>query len=469
MPLCFLFYISYGNAQDSLKNYDEAFNLIEVWLEAQKDYENIPGIVAMVIDDQDVLWTKAIGKSDLEKDINMNTNTSCSICSITKSFTAVAIMKLVDEGKLRLDDKVKDLLPFYTVEHKFPNTNTVTVGSLLSHSSGLPGDTRHSYFSGPDFIFPTQKEFRSSLKDLKNETEIAADINYSNIGYALLGEIITKVAGMPYEEYLQKEVLNPLNMRETYMGTLASNNNQATGYTSINRNRRRKSVNLFDTKAMKPAMGLWSSINDLAKYAAWQFRLYETSESEILKASTLKNMHSVHSTSKNGYLTWGLGFEVIEDSNGDRWVSHGGTCPGFVSLLQLNLSTKMSLAIILNGNRSRTFKYLNGIKQILSKVVPIEDGINHEINLQEYTGFYNMNPWNSEVYIGSWGQNLVLLQLPENSPEQGMLFLKHISGSTFRYLYENGELGDEVTFERDNNGKVYMYKEGGNFKYKITR
>ena len=110
MPLCFLFCLSAGYTQANLKNYDEAFQLIEVWLEAQKDYENLPGMVAMVIDDQDLLWTKAFGKSDLEQDINMYTNTSCSICSITKSFTAVAIMKLVDEGKLSLDDKVKDLL-----------------------------------------------------------------------------------------------------------------------------------------------------------------------------------------------------------------------------------------------------------------------------------------------------------------------------------------------------------------------
>jgi CubicO group peptidase (beta-lactamase class C family) len=469
MPLGFLFCVSYGYAQESLKNYDEALELIEVWLEAQREYENIPGIVAAVINDQNVLWSKAFGKSDLEKDKNMHTNTICSICSITKSFTAVAIMKLVDEGKLSLDDKVKDVIPFYTVKQKFPNNGSVTVASLLSHTSGLPGNTEHSYFSRPDFIFPTQEEFRSAIKNLETETEVGADAKYSNIAYALLGEIITKVSGIPYEDYLQKEVLNPLNMSETYMGPISPSDNQAIGYTAINRNRKRGSVNLFDTKAMKPAMGLWTSINDLSKYAIWQFRLYDESQSEILKPSTLKNMHSVHSKSKNGYLTWGLGFEVIEGSNGDKWVSHGGTCPGFVSLLQLNVSTKIGLAIIINGNRSRTYKYLNGIKQILSKAESIEHSRNHEVNLNDYTGFYNMNPWNSEVYIGSWGQNLVLLQLPENSPEHGMLFLKHINGNTFRYLNENDELGDEITFEIDNSGKVYRYKEGGNYKYKIDR
>ena len=468
MLLCFLLTTLYGNTQETKKNYEEAFKLIEVWLEAQKDFENIPGMVAMVVEDQEVLWTGTFGKSNIEQNKEVNISTSCSICSITKSFTAVAIMKLVDDGRLNLNDKVKNLLPFYEINQKFPKGGEVTVGSLLSHASGLPGNTGHNYYTGPNFTFPSQNEFRSIFKNLETESEVGTDVGYSNIGFALLGEIITKISGMSYEDYLQKEVLNPLRMSDTYMGTMMSNNRQAIGYTAINRNRKRKNVNLFDTKSMKPAMGLWSSINDLAKYASWQFRLRDASKSEILNPSTLKRMHSVQSTSKNGYMKWGLGFEVIEDLNGDKWVSHGGTCPGFVSLLQLNLSTKIGLAIMINANRSFTFRYLNGMKQILNKVKPIEDRANHEVKLNDYVGFYNMNPWNSEVYVSSWGQDLVVLQLPENSPKRGMMFYKHIKGDTFRYIKENGELGDEFVFERDSNDKVYRYKEGGNYKNKMN-
>lgn len=469
MLLCFLISTLFGNAQEPKKNYEEAFKLIEVWLEAQKDFENIPGMVAMVVEDQEILWTGAFGKSNLEQNSDMEIDAVCSICSITKSFTAVAIMKLVDEGKLSLDDKVKDILPFYKVNQKFPDGGVVTVGSLLSHASGLPGNSNHSYFSGPDFKFPSQTEFRAIFKNLKTENEVGADVNYSNIGYALLGEIITKVSGIPYETYLQREVLDPLKMINTSIGTLSPSNKQAVGYTALNRTRTRNNVNLFETKSMKPAMGLWSSINDLAKYASWQFRLYEASGIEILKPTTLKQMHSVHATSKNGYLKWGLGFEVIESSNGGTWVSHGGTCPGFVSLLQLNPSTKIGLAIMINGNRLQTFKYLNGMKQILSKVEEEKKTTNAQVNLDDYTGFYNMNPWNSEVYISSWAGKLVVLQLPENSPKRGMVFYKHISGDIFRHVKENGELGDEFVFQRDSNGMVNRYKEGGNYKDKINK
>ncbi len=468
--LCFVASVTY--AQENDKNYEDAFKLIEVWLDAQKDFENIPSITAMVVEDQEILWSGAFGKPNLEQENKTDISTICSICSITKSFTAVAIMKLVDEGKLNLEDPVKDILPFYKVNQQFPEGGAVTVGSLLSHSSGLPRDTGHSYFSGPNFAFPSQVEFRSIFKDMETESKVGADVNYSNSGYALLGEIIETVSGMPYETFLMKEVLSPLNMTNTYMGTksIKENNSQAVGYTAINRNGTREIVNLFNPKAMKPAMGLWTTIHDMAKYASWQFRLRDASTAEILKPSTIRSMHRIQATSKDENTTWGLGFNIIKGSNGDDWVMHGGTCPGFVSMLQLNVTTKMGYAIMINANRSSTFKYLNGIKQIMSKVKPIEEQTNkHNVNLDDYTGYYNMNPWNSVVYISTWGEDLVVLQLPENSPKNGMMFYKHIKDDTFRHIKENGELGEEFIFEKDETGKVHRFIEGGNFKNKISR
>ena len=468
--ILFLFISIQGISQESKKNYEDAFKLIEVWLEAQKDFEGIPGMIAMVIDDQEIAWAGAFGKANIEQNKNINLSSICSICSITKSFTAVAIMKLVDEGKLHLEDEVKDLLPFYKVQQNFPKGGAITIGSLLSHSSGLPGNTIHSYFSGPEFNFPSQNEFRSIIKDLETESEVGSDVSYSNIGYALLGEIIEKVTGMPYETYLMNEVLLPLKMNNTFIGSnsIIDKNKQASGYTAINRNRNRNNVNLFETEAMTPAMGLWTSISDLGKYASWQFRLQDANTTEVLKSATLKTMHQAKVTSKDGYSTWGLGFEVIKSSNGDDWVSHGGTCPGFVSLLQLNLSTKMAVVIMVNANRVATFKYSNGIKQILERTKLTIEKPENDCRLEDYTGYYDMNPWNSEVYISSWGEDLVVLQLPENSPKRGMQFYKYLEKDTFIQIKENGELGAKFVFERDRSGKVYRYKEGGNYKNKMS-
>jgi len=139
-------------------------------------------------------------------------------------------------------------------------------------------------------------------------------------------------------------------------------------------------------------------------------------------------------------------------------------------MLQLNVTTKMGYAIMINANRSSTFKFLNGIRQIMSKAKSIKERTNtHSVNLDDYTGFYNMKPWNSSVYISTWGEDLVILQLPENSPKYGMRIFKHIKDDTFRQVKENGELGDEYVFERGKNGKVYRYVEEGNYKNKMSR
>tara|TARA_R110002073_G_scaffold53840_4_gene138868 strand:- start:73695 stop:75128 length:1434 start_codon:yes stop_codon:yes gene_type:complete len=463
---------SLTHAQENTKNYQDAFKLIEVWLDTQKDFENIPSITAVVVKDQKTLWSGAFGKSDLEQQNKAGLSTICSICSMTKSFTAVAIMKLVDKRKLNLDDLVKDILPFYKVKQKFPEGGAVSVRSLLSHSSGLPSNTGHPYFTGPNFLFPSKKEFRSILKNMETESEVGTNVKYSNVGYALLGEIIEQVSGMPYETYLMNEVISPLKMTSTYMEMKTDDHRRAVGYTAINRDGTREPIikGGYEFKAMKPAMGLWTSIDDLAKYASWQFRLRDASTAEILKPSTIRSMHSLEITGKGYENAWGLGFTVSKGSNGDDWVMHGGTCPGFVSMLQLNATTKMGYAIMINANRSSTFKYLNGIRQILSKVQPIKKKTNTpKVHLDDYTGFYNMNPWNSSVYISTWGEGLVVLQLPENRPKYGMRFFKHIKGDTFRHIKENGELGDEYIFERDEDGKVYRYVEKGNYKNKMNK
>ncbi|NOR34356.1 MAG: serine hydrolase, partial [Bacteroidales bacterium] len=100
-----------GITQDKQTDYSEALKLIEVWLDAQRDYDRVPGMSVIIVDDQEVLWSGAFGMANLENHVKATPSTLYSICSISKLFTSVAIMKLYDEGKLRLDDKVDDLLP----------------------------------------------------------------------------------------------------------------------------------------------------------------------------------------------------------------------------------------------------------------------------------------------------------------------------------------------------------------------
>ena len=116
-----------GTAQENQTNYSEALELIEVWLDAQRDYDQVPGMSVIVVDDQEVLWSAAFGMANQEDQVEATPSTLYSICSISKLFTSVAIMKLYDEGKLRLDDDIQDLLPWYNLKQRYEDSWPITI------------------------------------------------------------------------------------------------------------------------------------------------------------------------------------------------------------------------------------------------------------------------------------------------------------------------------------------------------
>jgi len=455
-------------SQNDEKNYQEAYKLIEVWLEAQKDYERLPSITAVIVKDQDILWSGAFGKANVEDNIDAKANTLCSICSISKLFTTVAIMKLYDEGKLRLDDELKDVLPWFKLKQQYSDSGPITIRSLLTHSSGLPRQSEVPYWSAPDFPFPTVEEMKKAMQSQETLYPASYNFQYSNLALSLLGEVVAEVSGISYENYVTEHILNPLKLKDTRtnMPEALYGNSLAIGYSALNRTLNREEVPLFDAKGVTPAAGYSSNVLDLARFASWQFRLRDSKETEILKPSTLKNMHNVHWTNPDFKLTWGLGFSVYKGSDGAKWVGHGGSCPGYRSILQLNLKSKMAYSVMINAGGTNPGKYSRAIHNIILKAETVAKD-KPKINLEDYTGFYSSQPWGSERYIGTWNNKLVSLSLPSDDPAKAMTFFKHIEGDTFKRIKDNGELGEISSFERDENGNVIRVKSHQNYSKKI--
>jgi CubicO group peptidase (beta-lactamase class C family) len=271
--------------QEQEKNFTEAFKLVEVWLEAQKDFENLPGISAIVVKDQEVLWKGGFGESNPETGEKASSATLYSICSISKLFTSVAVMKLYDEGKLRLDDLVGKHLSWYNLEQKHTDSGPVTIRTLLTHSSGLPRESAQPYWTGPDFPFPISKEIKLKLGEQETLYPASTYFQYSNLGLTLLGEIVKEVSGQTYDEYIQQNILNPLDLfnTRTTLPEEKYGKELAIGYSSEKRNRERDKVKFFQAKGIKAAAGFSSNVEDLGKFASWQFRLLDSTTTEILK------------------------------------------------------------------------------------------------------------------------------------------------------------------------------------------
>jgi len=470
------FLITIAFSQEGKKDYTEAFKLVEVWLESQKDFDKLPGLTAIVIEDQEVLWSGSVGLSNVKENIKAEASTLFGICSISKLFTSVAIMKLYDEGKLRLDDRVSDLLPAYKLKQKYTESGPITIRSLLTHSSGLPREAAYPYWTGPDFPFPSKEQIDSKLSEQETLYPASTYFQYSNLGLTLLGEIVEEISGVPYDEYVQQNILKPLGLSDTRtdLPEQLYGNELAIGYSAMTRIGKREKVNFFQANGSKPAAGFSSNVEDLGKFAAWQFRLRDTTVAEILKPSTIKYMQNVHWTNPDWKTTWGLGFVVYKGDDGNKWVGHGGNCPGYRSTLQIDLKNKRAFSVMINANGTNPAKYANGINEIMKKVkIPkkeehSEDKIEKK-NLQDYVGYYSLMPWWREEIISTWDGKLVTLGLPSEKPGDSMTFYKHIEGDTFRRIKDNDELGETLVFERDKNGNIIQYKSHGNYSKKINR
>lgn len=469
--ISFLFTVAHS--QQKKKDYSEAFKLVEVWLEAEKDFDQLPGLSAIVIDDQEVIWSGAVGMSNPEKGVNAKASTLYSICSISKLFTSVAIMILYDEGKLRLDDLVSDLLPAYSLSQKYPESGPVTVRSLLTHSSGLPREAAYPYWTGPDFPFPSKAQVDSKLSTQETLYPASTYFQYSNLGLTLLGEIVEELSGLSYDVFVQQKILDPLGLSDTRpeLPEQLYGVQLAIGYSAKTRAGKREKVNFFQADGITPAAGFSSSVEDLGKYASWQFRLRDSTVSEILRPSTLRYMHHVHWTDPDWKTTWGLGFRVYQGPSGNTWVGHGGSCPGYRSTLEMDLKNKRAFSVMINASGTNPSKYVQGINGIMGQVKDSseEDSSHKKKDLQQYIGYYSQLPWWGEAYISTWDGKLVMLNLPSDDPGESMIFFKHIEGDTFRRIRDNGELGETLVFERDKQGNISQYQRHGNYTKKIDR
>ena len=434
-------------------DYSEAYQLIEYWLEAQKDYEKLPGLTAIITDKNETRWAGSYGLSD---GVNpMNIESTFSICSISKLFTSVALMQLVEDGKLNLDDRIQDVLPWFDIQNDFINSPDLTVKSIMSHSSGLPRESNHPYWSWPDFPFPTKESVVDELKNQKMLYPPSKYYQYSNLGLSLLGFIVEEVSGLSFDDYVNKNILQPLNLSntKTYMSIEDYGNILSLGYSSLNRNVERDKVNFFNADGIAAAAGFTSNVLDLAKFARWQLNLLSSSEKNILLPETLKDMHKVHWDDDLSSVTRGLGFGVY-NLDGGTWVGHGGSCPGYRSQLYISPELGIAYSVMINSSGTNPSKYIRGMHRILSKV-KLKKG--EKVNkFKEFEGKYISQPWSSETYVQSWGENIALVSLPANEPYISLY--KHIEGDVFKKILSNDDLGQELEILRDDENNVIAYK-----------
>lgn len=434
-----------------------AIAAIDAWLEGTRTYEKIPGVSVGIVRDQDLIWSKGYGYSNLETKRAADADTLYSICSISKLFTSIGIMQLRDANQLTLRDSVSEHLDWFQIEQSHEGSGPITIESLLTHSSGLPRESDFPYWNGPDFPFPTREQMIDRLKTQSTLYPSQHLFQYSNLALSLAGEIIQERSGQEYDEYINASILKPLGLSSTrtYYPEKLRGTELAVGYTGMHRNGEREEVKPFFTRGITAAAGFTSSVKDLARFASWQFRLLDEGGDDVLSGNTLREMHRVHWVDADWETTWGIGFAVsqIEEMT---VVGHDGGCPGYITDFRMVPKDNIAVIVLTNAGDGPAGDMAQNVLNTIS--VALKDATTpSEVDvpdLSAYEGNYDMRPWGGEVAIRQWGDHLVAIDIPSDDLGEAVTRLRHESGHTFIRLTDDDEAREPWLFEMSDDGKA---------------
>jgi CubicO group peptidase (beta-lactamase class C family) len=190
----------------------DALARLDVWLDGQRYRFDLPGFAVGVVHDQQLLWSKGYGYADVAQRIPSTDQTLYRIASISKTFAATAVVQLAERGKLSLDDPVSRHLTWFVPKDSTPRS-PVRVWNLLSHTGGLQRESPGSDWDA--LVSPGAVSLASATSDTPLVLQPQTRLAYSNYGYAVAGQLVEQVSGMPYSKYLSNNVLQPLGLTAT--------------------------------------------------------------------------------------------------------------------------------------------------------------------------------------------------------------------------------------------------------------
>ncbi len=310
---------------------------LDQYLNNFKNNKDVPSISAGVAHAGKIVWLGANGYSDIENNVHASSNTVYRIASISKTITAVAIMQLVEKGKVKLDDDALKYLPFFPKKKwKF------TVRQLLNHTSGIrtykPGEFNSTRY------FPTIKDAISVLINDPLAYKPGTKYLYTTLGYNLLAAIIENVSGLTFPQYLQTYIFGPSCMYSTeteYQPALVPH--RARGYV---RDKKRNLINapLADLSIKYPGGGIISTSDDLLNFGI------HLMDGTLLKPSTIDSMLVPVKLTNGRIIPVGLGLEIKKDKDGNTYYGHLGGGTGFSCLLLMYPKDSLVTVDLININ-----------------------------------------------------------------------------------------------------------------------
>ncbi len=437
----FLFLITLCSAQKSIDKVKLAAEFDKI-LSTQFKSDG-PGCAALVAYKGEIIYKKAFGLANIENTVPMNADMIFRIGSITKQFTAIAILRLLEQGKLDLQDELTKYIPDYPV-----NGKKITIEHLLTHTSGIKSYTGMEEFNaaiqGKDMKVD---ELIAFFKNQPMDFDPGTNWKYNNSGYVLLGAILEKITGKPYGEYIEETIFKPLGMKNSLYG---SNSkiipNRASGYDPAKAGIQNAS---YLSMTLPYAAGsLMSSVEDLYK---WNRALRSN---QMVKRETLEKAFTGYKLQTGRNTHYGYGWSVGDIGN-HRVIEHSGGIPGYLSDALYAPEDDIFIAVLSNCT-------CNPPDGLLQKMTASVLGVSQDYKafavdstiLKQYTGIFESENGDSRVITS----------------EANQLFSQRKGGPRFKIsAYEKDKFFFEtssslIRFVKDGSGKL----TGLEFKSGIT-
>lgn len=343
----------------------------------------------LIAEKGNIIYNRSFGLANETTKEKLNESSIFELASVSKQFTAMAIVILKEQGKLNYDDAMFKYLP------ELAHYKTITVRHLLNHTSGLP-----DYMELMDTVFDktkiaTNKDMITLFAKLKPKVlfEPNTQWQYSNTGYALLGSIIEKVSGMSYGAYLDKLIFKPLNMTNTFVYTrrIAPKKVSNYAYGYVYSDSLKKYVLPDDLNATK--MVVWldgivgdgtvnSTVIDLLK---WDRALYED---KLVSKESKKEIFTPAELNDKTKTDYGFGWFLQNNGVYGNLVAHTGGWPGYMTMIERHVQNDKTIIALLNYNNDSTFIPISDLRRMIYNIVPITFITLKKEEVEKFAGEY---------------------------------------------------------------------------------
>lgn len=463
VPILLLFLLSPTVGAVSM---DERLNQLEADIEAKRRALHIPAVSVLIVDKNKVLFRQSFGVADLETDRSLTVEDYIRIGSITKTFTTLATLRLIQQGRLGLNDKLIDLAPELDVENPWHDTHPIRIAHLLEHTAGFNDLTAKEFdFNNPLSLL---EAFKLSPGSRISRWPPGLHHSYSNISPGILSYVIEKVSGLEFEEYVQRAVLTPLNMQSaTFFPEQRVLDRLISGYDSD-----RKSKIPYWHMTYRAFGALNLQLHDLIPFLQLFLNQGKHNNETFLDQTLMQRMEKPETTLAAGAgLEFGYGLNLYPYFHkGHRFYGHGGDADGYLSRFGYHQRAGLAYFVNINVFRHDDLQAIRAlIEAFITEHLPSLDYPRTSLSkeqLNQFTGLYEQASWRfpnadedavdkKQVYVKLIDEELYLID--DQNKQRQIIPVNH---QLMRFRNESVPTAAFIEHE----GRMYFQTDFGNYQ-----